>query len=324
MNCGPIMKKLSTVVAWFAGVGLVIAWSAQIGLATDTVSDVVQVPSPHAKSSSRGAGFPTTGYAGGGTVWYALPTLSLARHQVPACDRGRVNVFIRFENHVDRAIDFAGAYTGRVSHSVLTRPWIESSLMRTLTKAGYCVYFSPIWATDKKGHPTDQLDPSLAFSPNETSPKLEDEPPYVMVGISSNSDGYRPATTCVKHQAQMEDCEKIESFSVTIRNRWLSITPTIQYYTLLQYGQTDTIDAESLALNIEWVANRIPAVKTKLLFEGKELPTAPACQLPPPPTPDEIKATDLNWEKSADAACNVSSVYFDREGHMGRCADRKR
>jgi hypothetical protein len=70
MNCGPIMKKLSAVGAWFAGVGLVIAWSGQIGLATDTVSDVVQVPSPHAKSSSRGAGFPTTGYAGSGTVWY--------------------------------------------------------------------------------------------------------------------------------------------------------------------------------------------------------------------------------------------------------------
>jgi hypothetical protein len=287
-------------------------------------SDVVQVPSPHAKSSSRGAGFPTTGYAGGRTVWYTLPTLSLARHPVPACDRGKVNVFIRFENHVDRAIDFYGTYTGAAWHSVLTRPWIKSSLMRTLTKAGYCVYFSQIWATDEKGKPTDQLDPSLAFSPNETSPKLEDEPPYVMVAVSSNSDSYRPATTCIHQQGRMDDCEKTESFSVTIRNRWLSITPTVQYYTLLQFGQTNTIDAERLALSIEWVANRIPAVKTKVLFEGKELPTTLDCQLPPQPTSDEVKATDLNWEKSADAACNVSSVYFDREGHMAKCADRKR
>jgi hypothetical protein len=317
------MKKLSTV-AWVAGVGMVITWSARIGLATDKISDVVQVPAPHAKLSSIGAGTPMTGYKNGKTVSYTLPTLSLARHPVPGCNRGRVNVFVRFENHEDRAIDFLGGYTGKVSHSVLTRPWIESSLTRKLTKLGYCVYFSTIWAADNRGNPTDQLDPSLAFSPNETSPKLEDEPPYVMVGISSNSDGYRPATTCIKRPNRMADCEKVESFSVTIRNRWLSITPTIQYYSLLQYGRTDTINADRLALSIEWVAHRIPAVKSTLLFEGKEVPSAPVCQLPSPPTPDEIKATDLNWEKSADAACNVSSVYFDREGHIAKCADRKR
>jgi hypothetical protein len=70
-------------------------------------------------------------------------------------------------------------------------------------------------------------------------------------------------------------------------------------YLLLRDDNDNNLRAAvDLVAAIEWVANRIPLVKTKILFEGKELPSAPVCQLPPPPTPEEIKARTQTGRKA--------------------------
>ena len=246
-----------------------------------------------------------------------LPAFTIPRHPVVRCTLGKVNVFIRW-NNLPTATFAANGQLLSQEAPTLTPAWIKSSLVKELTTQGYCVYFSVLWtpssindylATKPGGHPWTKLlpDPSLAFSPTEIALNLADEPPYVMVELSGTGTS-----------------DNLGAGGTVVRNRWVGYTPAVIPYMLLRdHNDNNLRAAVDLVAAIEWVANRIPLVKTKILFEGKELPSAPVCQLPPPPTPEEIKATDANWEKSKVAACNVSSVYFDRDGKMNKCSTRK-
>jgi hypothetical protein len=194
----------------------------------------------------------------------------IARKQAPFCQRPKhVNVFIRLRNDGTAFFDDDGnrKISAGVRYPTLAPAYI-GQVERLLRNEGYCVYHAvifenpqvmeqPSWVPNAAG-PAQfpallQLDASMALSPTEVSTELEAEPPYVLVNFHAVV-GYH-----------------MEALSMTARNRWLSLVPEIVGSSLFDNGRS-TASPERLITFIDWVANRIPSVKTKLMFEGRELP----------------------------------------------------
>jgi hypothetical protein len=250
-------------------------------------------------------------------AWFGQP---LTRKEAAFCQSAKhVNVFVRVRNDGTTAFDNDGnrKISAGVRYPTLAPAYI-GQVERLLRSEGYCVYHAvifenpqvmeqPSWVPGAAAPGTPQaallhIDTSMALSPTEVSTELEAEPPYVLVNFHAVV-GYH-----------------MEALSMTARNRWLSLVPEIVGSSLFDNGRSTT-PPERLITFIDWVANRIPAVKTKLMFEGRELPKAASCQevIDKPEVDATLAAARQNWLKSTEAACRVSSVYFDQDGAMKKC-----
>jgi len=282
---------------------------------------------------SENPSFPSQ-VADGNDVVQAPFGMPLVRKEAAFCQGAKhVNVFIRVRNDGTFYYDKEGnrltsgtAYYDSDGHRQAgdVRSWPQATIYiekigRLLENEGYCLHIANVfdnpqildqpwdqlWAASGAELAQLRLDPSMALSPTEVSTELEREAPYVLVNFFPLvfSGGYG------------------EQLFMTARNRWLSLVPEITGSLLFNNGNSSTPPERLVAL-IDWVANRIPLVKTKLIFEGRELPAAASnCKeaAAPPEQEAALQATRLNWQKSADAACRVSSVYFDQDGSMKKC-----